>query len=79
MLQNMNSTMQLAIHELENLGLPGGRLNCNEVNRATTDRIISETDRRIAAAELGLPEDTSWERISRIAEADSVASPKNYR
>ncbi|MEK7171716.1 MAG: hypothetical protein AAB739_02290 [Patescibacteria group bacterium] len=70
----MNCASRTALEGLESLSMPGGRLSDEKLRY-----IRDETDRRIAALELGLPPDTGWGRISRIAEADSVASPKNYR
>lgn len=48
------------------------------IHTAISD-VRTETDREIAAVELGLSLDASWGRIDRVAAADNVASPKNYR
>lgn len=55
----------------------GGPQN-NGGNSAEVQALRTETDRKIAAVELGLSADAPWGHIDRVVEADNVASP-HYR
>lgn len=74
----MNSMMLAAIRDLEEVNMGGSR-PAIDASTMPVQGVRTETDRRVAAVELGLSEDAPWERIDRVAEADTVASPKNYR
>lgn len=73
----MKDMMQKAIQPPEELGMLGSRSN---VSSSVEIQVVrSETDRSIAALELGLSEDAPWERIDRLVEADSIAWPRYRR
>lgn len=73
----MDTMMKEAIRQLEEINMGGLPIVAGAP--APVQTVRTETDRKIAALELGLPEDAPWGRIDRVAEADTVASPKNYR
>lgn len=71
----MDSMMKEAIRQLEEMNMGGLPI----VAGAPVQGVVTETDRRIAAVELGLSEDAPWGRIDRVVEADNVAPPRYRR
>lgn len=73
----MNFEFQKAIRQMEELCMSGPQSDGG--NSAEVQVLRIEIDRRIAALELGLSEDATWERIDRVVAADNVASPRYRR
>lgn len=64
----MNTGMELALQDLEELGMPGSRSNA-------VDTVRIDRDQQIAALELGLPLDASRAHIEQAIKTAMGSSP----
>lgn len=65
--------MKAEIQHLEELGM-GGPRPVIDASTIPVQGVRTETDRKIAAVELGLTENASWERIDRVVESNNNSS-----